>query len=121
MTIIGGLVIFWLRQTGYPESVEHLLVGSYKLMALGMPLIAVSLTALLWFFAYKNDEGHLAAFVLGWLLLMPALSSSVSESINGQFYSDKEELFFWYVGLSHIMYGLLNAKEVLEGLGKDGY
>lgn len=118
-TIIGCMAFYWITQSGYPESVDHLLVRSYRLKALAIPLIIVVLTVLLWFMFYKNNEGHLPAFIIGWFLFAPALSSRISENINGPFFSDVQEILCWYVGLSHIIYGLLNAREVFEGLGKD--
>ncbi|MES9970209.1 MAG: hypothetical protein ABW092_09260 [Candidatus Thiodiazotropha sp.] len=77
------------------------------------------MSALFWFGYYRNDEGHLAAFIFGLFMLMPVLGTAISEAINGAFYSDYEGYFLSYIGLSHVSYGMLKWRDVIEILGQD--
>ncbi|MET0005530.1 MAG: hypothetical protein ABW087_18140 [Candidatus Thiodiazotropha sp.] len=108
--------MFYQIQSGYPESVNHLPIPH---MALIEPLILVALSVLFWFMSYKDEEGHLIAFCIGFFIIVPALGAGISEAIHGQFYRNDEELARWYIGISHVLYGLVNIREVLEGLGQD--
>jgi hypothetical protein len=118
VTIIGSLAFATLIGTGYPDTVEHL-PGSYKWESIASPLICATLTVIFWFSGYKDEEGHLPAFLMAVYLLAPALGAFAAEAIYGAFYSDLQKIFHWYAGVSHLLYGLTNAREVIRELGKD--
>ena len=119
VTIVGCLLLFTYQATNFPDSLAHL--GPYQNQTLIWPAIIIVATLFGWFNSYKNDEGQLGAFIIGFFILVPVFSSSVSEAINEVSYNNNEQLFLAYVGFSHILYGWLDWREVLKGLGKDGH
>jgi len=101
LVLIGtGAWLFFEVQAGYPQSVAHLPV---KVGGLIEPALLIVLSVILWFACYKDEEGHLAALVMGALILFPALGAGIAEAIYGDFYRDDEALVRWYIGLSHIL------------------
>lgn len=117
VTVIGCIILFTYQATGFPESLAHL--GAYRNQTLIWPAIIAALSVLFWFGYYRNEEGNAAAFILGFIMLIPVFGSTISETINGTFYSDKEQYYLTYIGLSHVTYGLLKWQEVVKALGQD--
>ena len=118
VTVLGSLAFAAIIGSGYPDTVEHL-PGSYKWEAILGPLMSAALTVIFWFWGYKNEEGHLAAFLMAVFFLAAAVGAFAAEAIYGPYYSNVQETFLWYVGISHLIYALSNAGEVLRELGKD--
>jgi hypothetical protein len=105
LTVIGCIVLFVHQASGVPESLAHL--GPYKNQTLIWPAIITTMSVLLWFGYYRNEEGQGPALILGFIMLIPVFGSAISEAINGAFYSDNEQYYLTYIGLSHVIYGLL--------------
>ena len=117
ITVIGCVFIFIAQSSSFPESLSHL--GAYQNQALIWPAIVGFLSVFFWFIYYRQEEGHVPAFILGFMILIPAVSGSVSELINGPYFNESEKIFLYYSGLSHILYGLIERKSILSALGQN--
>jgi len=115
--LVGCLFIFVNTSNTFSESFSHL--GAYRNQTLIWPIIVIFLTILLLSLYYKNESGQVPSFMMGFMYLIPALSASISEAINGVFFNRYEEVFLNYIGVSHILYGLQHWREILGALGKD--
>jgi len=91
VTVIGCIVLFVYQASGFPESLAHL--GAYRNQTLIWPAIITAMSVLFWFVYYRNDEGHVPAFILGFIMLVPVFGSTISEAINGAFYSENEQYY----------------------------
>jgi len=113
--LIGSIILFIHISTGFPDSLDHL-AGRYQYYTLMWPLIMIAIEFLAWLFYYKDEEGHTIAFAIGFLLLAAIAGSILSEATNDIKYSRVELWVLAYVGISHVIYGLTNWREVLSNL-----
>ena len=117
IALICGFISFFYLVSGFPGSLDPL-IGQYKYEALAFPLVVIFLDVLAWFYYYKEDEGHLIAFMIGFFLLIPVVGSLVSESVNNVKFNRIELWVLAYLGVSHILYALTNWRELLKSLGE---
>lgn len=117
ITIIAGFLSFFYMATGFPEVLSHLF-GKYKLETMAFPLVIITLEVLAWFIYYKDEEGHLIAFIVGFFMLLPVAGSLISESVNDIRFNRIELWLLTYLGVSHVLYSLTNWRELLKGLGE---
>jgi hypothetical protein len=110
-SVIGVIFLLGDVVKNYPESVEFL--GSSEIKTIVAPLIYIVLTILFWFYGYKRNEGHGAALLMGWFIIVAAFGMSISETVHGQFYNDTDQVILWYIGVSHVLYGVLNLKRII--------
>ncbi len=115
VAFIGSMILFIHMSTGFPDSLDHL-AGRYQYYTLIWPLIIIAVEFLAWLFYYKHEEGHSIAFVIGFFLLAAIVGSIISEATNNIKYNRIELWVLAYVGISHIIYGLTNWREVLSNL-----
>lgn len=115
VAMIGGIALFIHIATGFPASLDHL-AGRYQYYTLMWPLIIIAIELLAWLLYYKDEEGHTIAFGIGFIILASIVGSFVSESVNDIKYLRIELWVLAYVGISHVIYGLTNWREVLNNL-----
>jgi len=118
VTAIGFIVLLSIAADS-PAAAEEASEILYATESGIVAFVAMGITILLWPDYYRGNGGHLPAFVVGWILLVPALGSSIANSINGDYYGGELNVFLWYIGVSHILYGLTNARELVSGLTDD--
>jgi hypothetical protein len=117
ITFFGCLILFALYSSGFPESLSS--VFPYRNHALMWPLIISALTLIFWFFCYKNGHGYFVAFLMGFCILMPVFNSIISTAINDVTFNKFILVFLAYSGISHILYGLTDWRNVFKGLNQD--
>jgi hypothetical protein len=116
-SIIGSIFLFSAIASGHSEPLKSITLFSSR--ALIWPALFPALTLLFWFAYYRHNEGELAAFLLGFVALIPVVSSFISASINDVQFNGSQQLFLGYVGASHVLYAFRSPKEIVEALGKD--
>ena len=115
VTLIGCAVILFSNVQDFPDSLPYL--GPQAGYTLFAPGVIGALTAVLWLTLYRHGEGHTYAFFIGASLLLPVIGSHISDELIGAYYTNTEQLFLSYTGVSHIAYSLINWQELAKELG----
>ena len=106
--VVSEVVLFGLIAPRFPETLGT--VNPLANQTLIMTVLLPTLFILSWAFYYKNKEGHRIALGFGILILGYFIASQVSEAVNEIEYS-AQQWVYCYVGISHILYSLLNLGE----------
>ena len=112
LVLIGGclLYVFSVSQmgSGEIEAVSH-----SRFEATVWPLLVIAATLVAWIFLYRIGEGNGVALIIGMFVLIPAIGEYVSASVN-DIESSGASWFLWYVGVSHLIYGVLDLGKLAD-------
>jgi len=118
MIIIGCALQLFYFATGFPASLKSVYTLQNETLIWSASAAVTSLLA--WFFYYKDNEGHVLAFIIGFYILIPVAGALISASVYNITFSKTEEIFLGYIGLSHISYSLIEWRRVFSALGIHG-
>ena len=110
LLILFGFVSFQIMESDVKGNVR----------GMAFPMLVFIFSFFLFVTEYREEEGKLAAFVIGFLILIPEFGRLIanmqySEPVIGSSW------FNWlrmYIGGSHILYGASDGKELLKSLGQ---
>ena len=112
--IVGSLIQIWYTHT-YPQALEYINYHpSYQAQIKGAPFFIILLTVIGWFSGLKDNEKHSFAFFMGFIFLTTAIGTRLSEMVNGQYFSDIQEIIHWYIGISCIVYSYLGLEKLVK-------
>jgi hypothetical protein len=118
VTVLGGLAIF-AGVAGDDEAVRalHIDRSTYTVAA---PLLLAVLTTILWFVRYRDGDGQWPAFLVGATLLVAAGALWSTAAVAGQPLPRTEFVYVAYAGVSHVLYALLEWRDIVGMLGQEG-
>ena len=118
VTVLGGLALFARGASDF-DAVSEVYRG-YAAQAIAGPLVLAMITTLFWFLWYREGSGHWPAFGVGAMLLVAAGGLFAGSAASGLGYDGTELAFLVYAGVSHVLYGLLEWRDVAGMLGGEG-
>lgn len=60
----------------------------------------------MWFYAYKNEEGSIAAILVGFIFLRLVIQESLIPQVTDLPINTKAIIMYLYFGLSHLAYAI---------------